>query len=251
MAAIARARASATALIPQSRLGLSLAVYIVLARYDDHLALYRLEQIFRQRHGIEIPRQQMVQWIEHLAQSLLPIYEALWQAMKAGDYLQIDETPVKVLDPEVRGKAAQGYLGFYSVPHAEVILEFCDSRGQQAPRQRLDGFQGTIQTDAYEVYAALARKNPAPQRLGCLAHARLRFHQALQESVSEALGFIGQIRALYRIEDQARTLSPSERQPIRQEHAPPLDAVVCWCTAFWISTCTSQPMRHGLQSLQG
>src|SRR5579864_5718939 len=109
-------------LIPQSKLGLGLAVYIVLTRFDDHLSLYRLEQIFAERYDVVIPRQQMVQWIEHIAQWLKPIYEAMWQAMKAGDYLQIDETPVKVLDPEVQGRAAKGYLWFYAVPGGDVIF---------------------------------------------------------------------------------------------------------------------------------
>lgn len=103
-------------LIPQSRLGLGLAVHIVLARFDDHLSFYRLEQQFRERHGVVIPRQQMVQWVEHIATWLLPLYEAVWKAMRAGGYLQVDETPVRVLDPEVEGKAARGYLWFYAVP---------------------------------------------------------------------------------------------------------------------------------------
>ncbi len=209
-------------LIPQSKLGLGLAVYIVLTRFDDHLAFYRLEQIFGERYGVVIPRQQMVQWIEHIAGWLKPIYEAMWQAMKAGDYLQIDETPVKVLDPEVRGRAAKGYLWFYSVPGGDVILEFCDSRGEQAPQEKLVGFRGTIQTDAYEVYRALKRKNSALERLGCLAHARRKFYQALEESFPEAVWFIEQIRGLYRIEDQGRALPPAERQLLRQQQAPPL-----------------------------
>jgi hypothetical protein len=127
---------------------------------------------------------------------------------------------VKVLDPEVRGKAAQGYLWFYSVPGQDVILEFSRSRGQEVPRQRLQGFQGTIQTDAYEVYTALERKDSALQRNGCLAHARRRFYKALQESFLEALWFIGQIRQLYRIEDQVRHLAHHERYRIRQEQVP-------------------------------
>lgn len=69
----------------------------------------------------------------------------------------IDETP---------GELAQGYLWFYSVPGQDVILEFSRSRGQDVPRQQLQGFQGTIQTDAYEVYAALERKDSALQRNG-------------------------------------------------------------------------------------
>ena len=189
-----------------------------MARYDDHLSLYALERIFRERHGVEIPRQQMVQWVEHIAQWLRPIYQAMWEEMKAGGYLQIDETPVKVLDPEVQGKAAQGYLWFFSVPRGDVLLEFSCSRGQQVVRQRLVGFCGTMQTDVYEVYKAVERKEDTLQRIGCLAHARRPFYQALKESVRQAIWFIGQIRQLYRLEE----LPPAERFPIRHAQAPPI-----------------------------
>ena len=207
-------------LIPQSKLGLGLAVHLLLARYDDHLAFYTLERIFRERHAVEIPRQQMVQWVEHIAGWLEPLYNAMWQEMKATGYVQIDETPVKVLDPEVKGKAAQGYLWFYAVPRGDVILEFSRSRGQQAPHERLQGFAGTMQTDAYIVYQALERKDAALERIGCLAHARRGFYQALKESLPEAVGFIRQMRQLYRLEDQIRLLDPAERYRLRQEQAP-------------------------------
>jgi transposase len=73
-------------LIPQSKLGLGLAVYITLARFDDHLSFYRLEQQFHERHGVAIPRQQMVQWVEKIAFWLQPIYNAMWAAMLPGGY---------------------------------------------------------------------------------------------------------------------------------------------------------------------
>jgi len=213
-------------LLPQSKLGLGLAVHLLLTRFDDHLSFYRLEHIFRERHGVEIPRQQMVQWIEHIAGWLKPIYEAMWQEMKAGNYLQIDETPVKVLDRDVSGKTARGYLWFYAVPREDVILEFCSSRGQEAPNKRLQGFQGTIQTDAYEVYEAVVKKNPKIERIGCLAHARRYVYKALQESLGEAVWFIGKIRELYRIESAARVLDHAERHALRQAQAPPLWAAL-------------------------
>lgn len=209
-------------LIPQSRLGLGLAVHVVLTRYDDHLSFYRLEQQFRERHGIIIPRQQMVQWAEHIASWLLPIYDAMWQAMLAGGYLQIDETPVRVLDPDVKGKAARGYLWFYAVPGGDVILEFDPSRGMAPVRKRLERFVGTIQTDAYEVYQSLQRKEPHIQRIACLAHARRYFLKAVKESLPAAVWFITQIRLLYRIEDEIRDLSPQERHDRRLEKAPPI-----------------------------
>ncbi len=207
-------------LIPQSRLGLGLAVYIVLARFDDHLSFYCLERQFRERHGLVIARQQMVQWVEHIATWLRPIYDAMWQAMLAGDYLQIDETPVKVLDPEVKGKAARGYLWFYAVPGGDVVLEFDPSRGSTPVRKRLTGFVGTIQTDAYEVYQSLERKETDIQRIACLAHARRYFLKAAKENLAAAVWFITQIRSLYRIEDEARELPLLERYERRQQEAP-------------------------------
>ena len=208
-------------LVPQSKLGLGLAVYILLSRFDDHLSYYTLERIFRERHGVLIPRQQMVQWVEKIAFLLLLLYRLIWEEMQVGDYLQIDETPVKVLDPEVKGKAGQGYLWFYAVPGGDVFLEFCDSRGRDSPRQRLENFQGTIQTDAYEVYDSLRRERPTSlKRLGCLSHVRRRFLKALQESSSEAVWFIAQIRQLYRIEEELREASPQQRRLVRRQKAP-------------------------------
>ena len=80
-------------LVPQSKLGLGLAVYLLLSRFDDHIAYYTLERIFRERHGAIIPRQQMVQWVEKIAFLLLAIYHGIWEELQATGYLQVDETP--------------------------------------------------------------------------------------------------------------------------------------------------------------
>lgn len=210
-------------LVPQSKLGLGLAVYILLSRFDDHVAYYTLERIFRERHGVHIPRQQMVQWVEKIAFLLLAIYNLIWEELAAGDYLQLDETPVKVLDPEVKGKAGMGFLWFYSRPGGDALLEYCDGRNRDGPEKRLRDFQGTIQTDAYAVYKSLAKDRPRElRRLGCLAHARRMFRKAALEPSTEAIGFIAQIRLLYRIEDKVRGASPEERKRVRRQEAPAL-----------------------------
>lgn len=207
-------------LIPHSKLGLGLAVHIAHARFDDHLSYYRIEQQFRERHHLDIPRQQMVQWMEHIAGWLEPLVERMWQKMLATGYLQVDETPVQVLDPEVRGKTARGYLWFYAVPGGDVFLDFHSSRGLEPVRQRLAGFSGTIQTDAYEVYESLSRQQPAIRRVGCLAHARRYFYKALQDNFSDAAWFIAQIRLLYRLEDEIRGLPADQRTASRRLSAP-------------------------------
>ena len=210
-------------LVPQSKLGLGLAVYLLLSRFDDHVSYYTLERIFLERFGAVIARQQMVQWVEKVAHLLLAIYWLIWEELKAGDYLQIDESPVKVLDPEVTGKAAQGYLWFYSKPGGYVFLEFNQSRGRDGLRQRLRGFRGTMQTDGYELYDALRKEQPrALKRIGCTAHARRKFYKALLESCSEALWFIGQMRQLYQLERALKDASPEERRKGRLQKAPVL-----------------------------
>jgi transposase len=213
-------------LIPQSTLGLGLAVHILLTRYDDHLSFYRLEQQFAERHGVRVPRQQMVQWVEHLAGWLRPIYDAMWRDLLATGYVQVDETPVRVLDPDVTGHAPRGYLWFYAAPGGDVLLDFDRRRSLVPVQQRLQGFIGTIQTDAYEVYQALARQQPGLTRIGCLAHARRRFYAALRESLPEAVWFITQIRSLYRIEDAVRDQPADVRYVRRQQHAPAIWAAL-------------------------
>jgi transposase len=148
-------------LVPQSKLGLGLAVHLLLSRFDDHVSYYTLERNFLERFGAVIPRQQMVQWVEKVAHLLLAIYGLIAQELTAGDYLQIDESPVKVLDPEVKGKAAQGYLWFYSRPGGYVFLEFHQSRGRDAPRQRLQPFHGTMQTMVTSSMMPCNGNNPA------------------------------------------------------------------------------------------
>lgn len=127
-------------LLPQSKLGLGLAVFLLLSRFDDHIAYSTLEPNFRERFGVVISRQQIVQWVEKIAHLLLAIYWAIWDELKAGNYLQIDETPVSVLDPEVRGKAATGYLWFYNLVENDVRPPAGGSpRRQPSTRRPLGG----------------------------------------------------------------------------------------------------------------
>jgi hypothetical protein len=209
-------------LLPQSKLGVALAVYLLLARFDDHIAYYTLERIFRERHGVVIPRQQMVQWVGHIAFLLQPLWRLMFSRMKLGGYLQVDETPVKVLDPEVPGKCARGYLWFYAVPDGDVFLDFQGTRGRDAPHAQLADFTGTIQTDAYEVYDSLKKVIPTLGRIGCAAHARRKFYRALKDGDRRAVAFIGQFRKLYALERQAQDLTPESRRQLRLQQQSPV-----------------------------
>lgn len=210
-------------LIEKGRPGAGLLAQVVLSKYVDHLPLYRQQQIFG-RLGINLSRQVLTNWVEQAALWLQPVYNLLKADLLAGDYLQVDETPVKVLDPEVVGKAAQGYLWVAARPGGDVLFRFDPSRSRAAAQQLVENFQGYLQRDGYGVYQSLVKDNPGLKPVACWAHVRRKFFEAREEEPSIALWFLEQIGKLYRIEKQAReeNLAPPERMALREANAPPI-----------------------------
>lgn len=97
-------------LIEKGLPGAGLLTQVIVGKYEDHLPLYRQEQIYRQRHGVNLARQTLCGWVEAAADWLSPIYREMKAGLVAGDYLQADETPIRYLDPDVKGKSQQGWL---------------------------------------------------------------------------------------------------------------------------------------------
>ena len=104
-----------------------LLAHIVVGKYCDHLPLYRQEQIYRQRHGVHLPRQSLTRWVELAADWLKPIYEHIRTGVMGGGYVQVDETPVDYLEPG-HGKTKQGYLWTCSRPGGDVFYRWETSR---------------------------------------------------------------------------------------------------------------------------
>jgi transposase len=100
-----------------------LLAQIVVGKYCDHLPLYRQEQIYQQRHGINLPRQSLARWVELAADWFKPIYDHIRIGVMGGGYVQVDETPVDYLEPG-NGKTKQGYLWTCSRPGGEVFGEY-------------------------------------------------------------------------------------------------------------------------------
>jgi transposase len=191
-------------LIEKGLPGAGLLTQVILSKYEDHLPLYRQEQIYRQRHGVVLSRQTLCGWVEAAADWLSPIYREMKAGLLARDYLQVDETPIRYLDPDVKGKSQQGWLWTYSHPRDDVIFEWKVSRSREGPRDFLKNFRGKLQTDGYGVYESLAReRNGELTLIGCWAHVRRGFHEALGEG-RLAAWFVGQIGLLYGVEKHLR-----------------------------------------------
>lgn len=210
------------AIIDKGLPGPGLVAQVTLAKYDDHIPLFRQQQQF-ERLGVYFPRSTLCGWVERAAEWLQPIVREMKRELLAGDYLQVDETPVRVLDPEVKGKSARGYLWVASRPGGAVIFEFHPGRGAEYGRKLLGEFRGYLQRDGYGVYGSLANvPNSGLTPVGCLAHGRRKFVEAMLDEPVQAQWFVEQIRKLYLIEAHAREqgLNPEQRHALRGQLAP-------------------------------
>ncbi len=122
-------------LIEKGLPGAALLAQVMISKYEDHLPLYRQEKIYDQRHGVKLSRQTMCGWVGEVADWITPIYREMKTGLVAGMYLQADETPIRYLDPDVKGKSQQGWLWLYSHPQGDVVFEWNISRcrGGTAP----------------------------------------------------------------------------------------------------------------------
>src|SRR6185437_9598747 len=116
--------------IPQASVGVGLLVHLLVSKYTDHIPLYRFEQIAA-RVGVELARQKLCRWVEEAALLLRTIHDRLRRQILADGYVQVDETPVKVLDPDRGGHAALAYLWTYLSPLSQaIVFDFDLSRGR-------------------------------------------------------------------------------------------------------------------------
>ena len=201
--------------------GPGLLAHVVLSKYIDHRPLYRVQQELG-RHGVEVTRSTLADWVSAAAGALEPLQQRLRQDLVAGSYLQVDETPVKVMDPEVRGRTASGWLWVYARPGGGVVFDFQTGRGREGPDAMLKDFRGTFQSDGYGLYESLERERPDLRRVGCWAHARRKFHEALDDDATRSREFLVLIGMLYGIEREAReqSMTPEARKALRMEKAP-------------------------------
>jgi len=210
-------------LIENSMASVGLIVHIILSKFCDHLPLYRQEQIFKTRYGVELSRKVMGNWMYLTAQWLSLIHEALREEIRATGCMQLDETPVRYIDPGT-GRCSQGYLwGGYAPSIKTVIYDWYPSRASSCLDKMLTGYSGLAQSDGYAAYESWYSSADPAQRnaitlAACWAHARRKFKEA--ESYPRSLDVLAEIRKLYQIEDHLREHPELDRRRVRREQAP-------------------------------
>lgn len=203
--------------------GASLLATIITDKYMDHLPLYRQKQRFA-RENIQIAASTMDSWTKETLLKLEPLYDQLVFDTKSKGYLQVDETPIKVMDSEKKGATHQGYYWVYHAPlEGTVLFDYSPTRGSSAPLPILQNFKGYLQTDGYAVYEKYARSN-AITHVACWAHARREFERALDNDKSRAGQALAWIQQLYAIERTIKenSLDYAQAKLLRLEKALPV-----------------------------
>jgi transposase len=196
----------------------------VVAKYGDHLPLYRQSAILERETGLEIGRATLDGWVMRVGESLIPMTVVIGRELVGGSYIQADETPVDVQMHDRRGKNHQAYLWQYSRPGGSAVFDFRLGRGRAGPREFLGRFEGIFQTDGYIAYDQVG--GPKMVHVCCWAHARRKFHEAVKLSPQDkvAIGLVAQIDELFAIDARARAenFDHAARHALRQQQARPL-----------------------------
>lgn len=219
--------------IDKGMVGPGLLAEVLVAKYQDHLPLYRQAQRF-QRLGLELSRSTLGNWVLAAADLLNPLVEKMQQYLLAGAHIFSDDTPIRVLQrPEGQGKTGRFWIYINKAKDSHpacCIYQYTTDRKAQHPEKFLAHFTGVLQSDGYAGYHKLSQ-GTAIQSAVCWAHARRYFFEAAQGTAPNSLANQGLafISRLYSVEAQARAAKLID-EPLyqwRQEQAVPI------MEAFW------------------
>jgi len=133
-----------------------LLAHVMVAKFADHLPLYRQEKIFA-RAGLAIPRSTLTQWVGHTGMQLQPLVDALRGAVLAQHVVHADETPVQMLAMGEK-KTHRTYVWVYcTTPFSAlkaVVCDFSASRAGEHARNFLSTWSGKLICDDFAGYKA-------------------------------------------------------------------------------------------------
>jgi transposase len=213
--------------IERGRPGPGLLAHVLVAKYADHLPLYRQSGIYA-REGVALERSTLADWVGRSAALLDPLVEALRRNVLSSDVLHGDDTPVPVLAPGM-GKTKTGRLWTYvrdGRPHGDerppaAAYFYSPDRKGEHPQAHLKSFKGILHADGYAGFNAVFDGGLVTEA-ACWAHVRRKFfdeHKSGSPLAREALDRIG---ALYGIESGIRGKPPDGRQRCREQQSLPL-----------------------------
>ena len=229
--------------------GVSLLVYLVISKYVDHLPLYRIKEKFA-RQGVRMSDSTMGDWVSQVAKLLEILYKELEDQVLSSHYLGADETTIKVLDPKLEGKSHLGYLWVYLAHDVNLVLfDYDPSRKKEVVSNKLLEYTGYLQSDGYAGYEQF-KTHEKITRVGCMAHARRKFDEAMKNDKKTALEAMTRMQRIYRLEHWLRILQINDegKKRLREKIAVPmLNDMFDWMEQIITNTTPQSPIYKALQ----
>ena len=239
--------------IPKAIAGPALLAIIMIDKFVYHLPFYRQMQKYK-RQGITLPVSTLCGWNAKTCELLEPLYKTLLKLVLQSGYIQADETPIRVMDKQKKGKTHRGYHWVYHSPEQGLVLfDYRPGRGTEGPAQLLRNYKGYLQTDGYSVYEYFEQR-PGIRLTACLAHVRRYFDQALHNDRKRAEAALLLIQGIYDIERKAREqkMDQEQRKALRLEKARPLmDELGNWLKDNYQQVLPKSPIGKAMQYLLG
>jgi len=224
--------------------GPGLLAQIMVDKFVDHLPVYRQIERFK-REDIKLSSSTINGWQESICNLLEPLYDTLKHRVLSQGYLQVDETPIPVLDKQKKGKTHRGYHWIYHSPLEKTVLfDYNTGRSREGPAKLLRDFKGYLQTDGYKVYDIFASRKDITH-VNCMAHARRGFEKSLPYDQKRAEYAMEMFQKLYAIEQKAREqgLSPQQRHTLRLDEAlPVMNKLGKWIVETYKSSEPKSPL---------
>jgi transposase len=215
--------------------GPGLLAQIIIDKFVDHLPIYRQIERYK-RDGVKLSSSTINGWQDAVCNLLEPLYQTLKHRVLSQGYLQVDETPIQVLEKNgvrKKEKTHRGYMWIYHSPLERMVLfDYSDGRNQEVPKALLKDFKGYLQTDGYKAYDSFDNK-PEITQLNCMAHARRKFEKALNYDRQKAEHALIMFQKLYATERKAREkeMNYQQRHALRlEESLPVLNELGKWIT---------------------
>jgi len=225
--------------LPGSLASASSMAYIMGQKYVEGLPLYRQEQYWANL-GVELSRQTLANWMVQGAERwLYPMYDRMHEHLLKEDILHADETSLQVLREPGKSAESTSYMWLFRTGRASppiVLYDYQTTRASKHPSRFLSGFKGYLHVDGYAGYSALSDVT----LVGCWAHARRKFDEALKAlppdeakadvPAREGLNFCNQ---LFAIEGKLKEETPEQRKKQRIEMSRPvLEAFLAWLNYY-------------------
>lgn len=234
--------------IPRGMAGPGLLAHVLMQKFGDHIPLHRQEKIFK-REGLPLPRSTLAGWVETSTRLLKPIVEAMLEDAKAtARWICIDAMGALV---QAKDKCRRGHFWVLVAERDHVLYRYTKTGAGKEPKDLLAGYSGYVIADASSVYHELYRESDGITEVGCWAHGRRKFFEALPSDRDRALAGIGFIGLLYDAHRRATDpetgiVDASKRKALA---APVLAELDAWIGREKLLTLEDAPIRKAMQSL--